>query len=225
MILVVGAAGCLPQTSGELDNGGFTYFCSGKSDLACTDGIINPGASNVPPAIAVGAHFDLEFSPPIVIFSKDEPTPVASIVSVSPSILSQEPSQDVGGTGFRFTAPGTVAVLAKSATGEVVDFVHVTGANVEAIAFVDRFGDETQALTLASTQDTLQALPRDTSGNTLAGSLSYEWTTSDDEIVSLSPGFENNEIKLVAGKPGKATITVTVQSTPASIEVTVGGAP
>src|SRR5262249_4555481 len=60
------AAGCLPRSSGELMSGGFTYFCNGDDDLACEDQLFD--ADQVPPAIAVGAHFELAYEPDVSLF-------------------------------------------------------------------------------------------------------------------------------------------------------------
>lgn len=221
LFLAVALAGCLPRTQGELQNGGFTYFCAGEDDLACRNDLFD--ASGVPPAIAVGTHFDLQFSPPIL--HTDTITTVTSIEPAAPGILAEEPSHGVDTTGFRFIAPGTVAVLAKSADGDVVDFVHVTGAAIDHIALVNRQGNEPEAITLTGSGYTLEAIPRDDHFRTLAGALSYTWASSDEQVVTTSPSFESNEVALVAVGPGTATITVTVMGKQASIAVTVGGAP
>jgi hypothetical protein len=221
LLLFIAAASCLPRTTGELNNGGFTYFCASDDDLACRDD--RSGASDIPPAIAVGAHFDLDFSPPLL--STGTPA-VTRIQPASPDILVAESSLDPDTTGFRFKAPGTVAVLAKSGA-EVVDFVHVTGANIDHVSIVDGLGNEAMAVSIASASfgETLKALPRDAESHTLAGALAYSWSSSDESVVSVSEGFRSNEVDLIPNGPGKATITVKVLDRQASIEVTVGGAP
>jgi hypothetical protein len=221
LLLFIAAASCLPRTSGELHNGGFTYFCASDDDLACHDDFFD--ASTIPPAIAVGARFDLKFSPPVL--SSGTPT-VTRIQPASPDILSVAAGVDPDTTSFRFTKPGTVAVLAKSGA-DVVDFVHVTGAEIDHVTILDRLGNESAALSISASSfgERLQALPRDEESRTLAGALKYAWTSSDESVVSLSEGFEPNEIDLTPGSPGKAIITVTVLDRQATIEVTVGGAP
>lgn len=221
LFLFIAAASCLPRTSGELHNGGFTYFCASDDDLACPDDWSD--ASDIPPAIAVGAHFDLDFSPPVL--SSGTPT-VTRIQPAAPDILVAEASLDPDTTGFRFEAPGTVAVLAKSGN-EVVDFVHVTGARIDHVSIIDRLGNESQALSISTSSfgETLKALPRDDHQHTLAGALKYAWASSDESVVSLSEGFQTNEIDLIPNGPGKATITVTVLDQKTTLEVTVGGAP
>lgn len=221
LFLFVAAASCLPRTQGELHNGGFTYFCAGDDDLGCRDDWSD--ASDLPPAIVVGAHFDLDFSPPVL--RTGTPT-VTRIEPAAPGILVSEPSLDPDTTGFRFEAPGTVAVLAKSGD-EVVDFVHVTGAPLHHVSIVDSLGDVSTSLSISTSSfgETIKALPRDEQSRTLAGAMKYSWASSDESVVSLSEGFEPNEIDLIPNGPGKATITVTVLDRATSIEVTVGGAP
>ena len=213
------AAGCVPTTPGDLQNGGFTYLCPSESDLACQDQLWD--ASDVPPAIAVGAHFDLEFAPPLRLGDNDVP-PVTSLVPAS-SMLAVEPSTKPDSTGFRFLAPGTVAVLAEG-SGVVVDFLHVTGEALDHVAVLDDTGDETHAITVHGYGATLQALPRSSTGETLAGALDYTWTSSDESVVTVSQQFEPNRADLTPGAPGTATVTVTAGGATTSVQVTVGGA-
>lgn len=219
-ILAAAVAGCLPVTPGDMHNGGFTYFCASDNDLACQYDLY--GASDLPPAVAVGAHFDLQFTPEL-FSSADQPT-VTNLVSVAPSILSGDASGSPDSTGFRFIAPGIAAVLARG-DGRVVDFVHVTGARLDHVDIIDSLGDTASTLQLWSYGETLKALPRDHAKGTLAGALKYTWTSSDESIVSLSPGYLPNEVDLTPGEPGEATVTVTAQDAQAQIAVTVGGDP
>jgi hypothetical protein len=214
LAVTLATAGCLPTTPGELNNGGFTYFCASPADLACQNLIL--GATDVPPAIAVGAHFDLQFS--------GSRAQLTDLVPVASSILKKEASNDVGATGFRFAAPGISAVLARD-SGKIVDFLHVTGAPIDALAVVDELGDDVAAYTLGTSNDQLQAIPRDDLGHTLAGALGYTWVSSSEEVLTLTPGLLPNAIHLTAGKPGQATVTVTAGDQSTSVVVTVGGTP
>lgn len=225
LVFLAGAllsAGCLPRTPGELSNGGFTYFCAGDDDLACRHDLFD--ASEIPVAIAVGAHFDIEFNPPF-IDGEDNPT-VSRIISAAPSVLAQELAQDFDADGFRFEKAGTVAVLAM-AGNQVVDLIHLTGEPVDQVSLVDRLGDTPAHLTisLSGYGDTLEALPREESGVILAGALTYTWQSSDEGVVRVEPGAHPNEVELAPEGPGEATITVSVQGKLAGVSVTVEGKP
>lgn len=225
LVFLAGAllgTGCLPRTSGELSNGGFTYFCAGEDDLACRHDLFD--ASEIPSAIAVGAHFDLEFNTPVVDF---EDTPEATqIISAAPKLLVEELSQDFDAEGFRFKEPGTVAVLALAGS-QVVDFVHLTGTDVHQVTLADRHGDMPAHLTLStwSYGETLEAFPREESGVILAGALTYVWQSSDDDVVRVERGTFSNQVDLVAVGPGEAIVTVSVQGKLAGVSVTVEGTP
>src|SRR5690242_1094847 len=67
-------SGCLPGSQGELGNGDFTYLCSGDADLTCADDLF--GADLVPPAIAIGAPFEMEYNPDISLFGSSSPSAV-----------------------------------------------------------------------------------------------------------------------------------------------------
>lgn len=207
--------GCLPKTPGELDNGGFTYFCASDKDLACTHDLF--GASGVPEAIAINAHFDLRFDP-------DGSNNTATLVPAARNVLTTELGLGTNTTGFRFTSPGTVAVLAKRGS-EVLDFIHVTGAPLDRITLSDDFGEPIQKLTITGSSfgENVTASPRDELGNILAGALDYTWTSSDESVVSINRRSDPNEASLVPEGNGKAVVTVTVQNQTASIDVTVGG--
>lgn len=223
-LAAVSLAGCLPTTPGELSNGGFTYFCASDDDLACQNDLF--GASDVPPAIAVGAHFDLQFTPPII---SDKDPSVTRLVPASPLMLGVEAGLGTDTTGFRFAKEGTVAVLAEHGN-EVVDFVHLTGARVESIALVDGLGDQVGEVSISVTDasERISALPRDDAGHTLAGALKYAWQSSDESVLSLSTAFGGspNQVTLVPHQAGAVTVSVSVQDQTVSLPVTVaGGAP
>jgi hypothetical protein len=221
MLALAGAIpGCLPKTGGEIGNGGFTYYCASDADLTCTYDLL--GASTVPPAIAVGAHFELEFTEDF--WSDGSQPTVTSVVPAAPSMLSVEPGSTPDATGFRFKEPGTVAVLARGG-GEVIDFIHVTGAALADVEIVDSLGDSANAVTVNGYSQKVRALPRDEMANTLAGALSYAWTSSDESIVSVAAGSTPNEASLEPVGNGQATVTVQVQGKQRSIVVTVGGQP
>jgi hypothetical protein len=216
--LAASLGGCLPQTPGELGNGGFTYECSSTSlDLACKEQLLND--ANVPEAVAVGASFGLQYSgtQPEDSAGREEPV---QIVAAAPGRIAA-----TGGT-FHFEEPGFAAFLAQSSSGQVADFIHLRAAEVHLLALVDGLGNPVDDLELdASGAETLEVTPEDAQGTTLAGALEYAWQTSDDDVVDLSPGFDDNTVDVIPRKPGTATLTVTAGGASRSIQVTVGGTP
>lgn len=212
------AMACLPTSQGELGNGGFTYVCSDTGiDLACDDSFFD--TSLVPDAIAVGAKFRLQYS-------GDKPdsegggTLAVSMVSTSPKLL-HDSSLD-----FSFASPATVAVLARSANGDVADFIHLRGVALHHLAIADDLGDPMTSVTLHDfEQISLVATPEDEDANLLAGRLTYQWSSSDEEVVSLDPGFDDNTVTLAAGKPGTAIVSLVVGDQHTEIPVTVEETP
>ncbi len=56
----------------------------------------------------------------------------------------------------------------------------------------------------------LQVTPKDDLGTSLAGAFPYTWTTSDATIVSFGTPDRRNRIHLIASKPGKVTVEVSL---------------
>jgi hypothetical protein len=226
-------AGCTPLGSpGALGDGAFAYACSGAhADTSCTQSIFQITDNDVPALIAVGAHFDVQYG--ATLFADD--SPATNLTPAAPALLATEPSPLDGATGFRFAAPGTVAILANAADGSVINFLHFAGGTFDHVSLKDFAGNEATTVSLPSDIPSLVALPQSAAGQTLAGGMDYAWTTSDPSVVTVSPvTFElgggsapSNNVDLVAGQPGTATVTVTVLGKQASVAVTVtsGGTP
>ncbi len=226
LVAAAALAGCGPFGSpGSLQTGDFGYVCSNSAstiDVACGGGISFP--SDVPSPIAIGAHFDIQYSP--VLFSSNPV--VSSLAPAAPSMLTTEDSLEAGATGFRFTSPGTVAILGRASDGTVVDFVHVSGAALDHVSVQDSLGEEVTSITLPSTSgSSLRAFPQGSENQHLAGGLAYTWTTSDSTVVTVGAaqgfGAASNEVTLVPVGPGKATVTVQILDKQVSIDVTNNG--
>ncbi len=214
-----GLVGCIPQTTGDLDHGGFTYDCTGSFDSACSGELFNQ--STLPAAIAVGAPFGLEYHGPEPT-DEDGTTFPVSLEPAAPAVLSG------AGHAFVFQSAGTVAILAKATNGTISDFVHLVGAPIASIAVTDDGGSPQASLALASGDSViLKASPRDLDGNDLAGALSYQWESSDGSVVALGSGVSNNRAVLTVVGKGTAEITITIDDAKAVVEVTAGegGAP
>lgn len=235
-LIAAALAGCGPfGSTGSLQTGAFGYVCSSAAtttDLGCGSSFFVP--SDVPGAIAVGAHFDLEYSHDISIFSDDSSPIVASLAPAAPSLLGAEAPVSAGATGFKFSAPGTVAVLARTADGSVVDFLHVKGVAFDHVALQDSLGQEVPAtLSVPSSGTDLQAVPMGPSDQALAGGLAYTWTSSDEAVVRVvaGTGFGSSSgvdsVHLDPVGSGTATVSVQILDQQASVDVSVaaGGSP
>lgn len=228
-LLACGVSGCsIVPTTGELGNGGFGYRCiGGGTDVACTDGLAM--SAPVPSAVAVGALVTFDFAPTPSKSSKEDDTAdlTFTLKSAAPEILVAE------GRGFRFVNPGTVALLARSPSGVVLDFIHLDGAVIDHLDIEDALGNATSEVHLKPRGSVvLNVTPKSASGATLAGPLHYAWSISDEAVASLTltqPFGENqraNQVTVVAGQQdGAATISLTVQDQKLDIPVQIGGSP
>jgi hypothetical protein len=219
LVAAAALAGCGPLGSpGSLSKGAFAYVCtsnSGMVDAGCTSSFLT--SSDVPASIAVGTHFDLQYG---AVFDSDAPI-VTSLAPVSPSLLAGEPSLDAGATGFRFTSPGTVAILAHAADGSVVDFLHVTGVAIDHVSLQDPVGQGVTPFQVPAGGATLRAVPQGSIGQQLAGQMAYTWSSSDPTVATVQGG--GNGVTILPAGPGKATISVQVLGKQASVDVTVVG--
>jgi hypothetical protein len=191
-------ASCLSDgSSGELNNGKFTYRCVDSSDATCDSFT----ATMAPPElIAVGAAFDLEY---------EGDTAESSPVQVEPA--SDKMMSGTSGS-FKFLLPGVSAVLARNTSGVVSDFIHLRSASIDHldVAGPSSTGAVTQVQMDTDDDVRLQAAPKGASGAQLAGALPYAWSTSDETIVSLSVPTAKNRSTLTGHKAGTATVQVTL---------------
>lgn len=226
-----GLAGCVPLGSqGSLQNGSFAYVCNSQ-EAAATDEGCSPSLTDeedVPAAIAVGAHFDLQYN----VSSSSDSGVIQGLVSAAPTLLSPQPSTTAGAFGFSFSSPGVVAVLATT-SGGVADFVHLTGAKLDHLALTDEGNGAVTSITLSgdtsAAETTITATPVSATEQSLAGAMTYTWTTSDPTVVGVEPIDElfgpnpSNQMTLVPAGTGTATVTVSVPGAQATLDVTVNG--
>jgi hypothetical protein len=237
-LLASGALGCGFASStggemGELGNGGFTYKCMGDgTDIACIDNV-----SLDVMVVAVGTPIALDYTPRPADSTKDPAADLTFLLkSASPEILTAD------GNAFQFVKAGAAALLARSPTGVVGDFLHLEGAEIDHFDAEDSLGLAVTAIQLAPLGSVvIDVAPKDAmtskhpSGRKLAGPLHYAWKTSNATVAALtasSPVFgsaRGNRITVTAGaQDGDATISVTVQERQdrqLDIPVQVRGAP
>jgi hypothetical protein len=219
LVAAAALAGCGSLGSpGSLSKGAFAYVCtsnSGTTDVGCSSSLLS--SRDVPASIAVGTHFDLQYG---AVFGSDAPI-VTTLAPVSPSLLATETALDAGATGFRFTGPGTVAILAHAADGSVVDFLHVTGVVIDHVSLQDPLGLSVMPFQVPAGGAMLRAVPQGNTGEQLAGEMAYTWSSSDPTVATVQGG--GNGVTILPAGPGKATISVQVLGKQASVDVTVVG--
>jgi hypothetical protein len=211
--------GCGPfGTSGALGNGGFTYDCIGNGDAFC-EGLVPPleGFSGLPARIAVGGTFNMAYN-------GEKPETSDGIefqVTIVPA--STKVVDVVSGVGFRVTSAGQTAFLARGANGVVADFVHVLVADTDHLEVSAGGAALTKLDLTTSTQENLRVQPLNANNDTLAGNLEYNWSSSDESIVSILANDNDATAQGVAA--GMATITVNLGSISLDLPVTVQATP
>ncbi len=221
------AAGCEPiehdptGSVGDLGAGRFKYDCVATGDAVCNatmavdeneTALALGVAREVPLVVAVGGRFDLSFS------------------SSGETAFVEAARQDVvsGQGGFIIAEPGLHAFLARAASGEVADFIHVEARRVAELE-VWAQGAVPNSVSLAVGERlAVAALPRDGLGAPLAGGGSYDWSAStlgqvDIEPVqgSITSTLRDDEVELVGLVEGTLTVTVTRGDVSVEIPVTV----
>jgi hypothetical protein len=209
-------------TSGELNQGGFSYSTvgDGRSDIASRTITNDYGGNNPVPVLAVGGAFKVRFIP------KDgngNEWGSDQIIPAAPSLIARD------GANLVTKRPGQSAILAND--GQVVqDFIHVQVKLVDHVqlsrvdvGFETVLGENDQ-VNLVAGQPTVElvAQPMSSVGEILAGSMPYQWSVDGDpEVVALTSkgGYSNG---LSAGtKPGTAVVSVRVADRSASFHVEV----
>lgn len=175
------------ETSGLLGNGDFRWDCVNSADPTC-------GTGEFPTWVALGARFDLEFSP-----DADVPNDLGevSLEPVSPTRLAAE------GVAFAGRETGEVSMVAM-AGGYVLDYVPLTFVPVDDLELgqpsdeacdydYDHDGacdgtgmvavDPPVALVLGEVVE-VRARPLGR-GFDLAGALEYEWESLTPELVEI----------------------------------------
>lgn len=194
-LLALTACGPIDAFSGELNNGRFAYQCVDSSDAACDD---LAGAAPVPELLAVGGAFDLTYTG-----ESAEGAPV-QLEPASETMIS------TASGSFKLLRSGVSAVLARSTSGVVADFIHLRGVSID---HLDVAGPSSTKAVTQVQMDTdneveLQVAPKDDLGTSLAGAFPYAWTTSDATVVALDTRFKKNRVTLTALKAGTATVEV-----------------
>lgn len=203
LLAACSSAPSIPTTgNGELHQGTFVYTCSSSADAAC-------GTADLPSGIAVGAGFDLRFTPS------------------SPSTTSLEPSAsffsvDANGR-FHTTRAGYGVVLVTDASGAVVDFVNL---RVKTIASLAITGLELGIGLHPGETRTISASAFDAAGARVAGTLSLQWESAPDEVATVAVTDADRfagTATLHAVAAGTARLRVVAGASTGSLSIEVSG--
>lgn len=216
LALAAPVSGCL--TTGELGGGSFGYVCNTQGNDAACDAAFPGQELALPRKVAVGSVF-------AVVFHGDSASP-SSFLPESASAEILKPS----GSSFQFVKPGFAAVLARAADGRVGDFVHFRAADIDHLSVL-RTDIEVNELKLSTGQTvSLLAVPRDATEETLAGALTYTWSTKGAagivDVTQETDGTgaqKSNGVVVTGQAAGSVDLTVQTQSKTAIVHVTVGG--
>lgn len=194
------------RSRGDLGKGTFVYGCYNETDTSCDD-----GGTDLPRAIAVGSRFDMRFS----ISSGVQPT----VISPATDLVRR------AGEAFEVRAPGQFPLLAVNANREVIDIKHLRAADVEQIRVQRSRELPAASLRLAPRESaTLLALPYDHGGVKLGGALTYEWSSSNEALLSVESLPELNRVRVRAGRSeGKATLLVRLPDAMYEVTVQISG--
>lgn len=197
-------------SAGVLGNGGFAFTCD--DSVVC--GKYN--AANVfPDAVAVGSTFTIRYVPATGNSADGVGVTLGTVGSEYLSVTNGE---------YLALAPGAGSIVARDSNGHVVEFEAIQIRRPESIVVydskqtVDPVPTQSIDLHVAALQS-FRALSRAGSTN-LAGTLKYEWTSGDKEMVDA---YQDNTgaVVLDAKKVGSTTLTVVGGALTTSIPVKV----
>jgi len=189
------------SAAGELGKGDLAIICVPE------DAVCKPGQEylDAPTPVAMSASFEMNYSGPVPKSATGEAFP-AVLVSGSPPMLSKLDSV------FTAWKPGTVAVLARTEQGTVLDFVHLRIAEIASIELtptLDKLvvGEEQTITATATGPDALGSKP-------LAGSVPYSWKVENSGGVDVTEGnpvleivkIHPRAITVIAREPGQSIL-------------------
>lgn len=198
-LLALASCGPFDASTGELNNGRFSYLCVDSSDSTCDD---LPGNAVIPDLIAVGGTFDLEYA------GDSKGSSPVQVQPASDTMIS-------GASGnFKFRIPGIAAMLARNTSGVVADFVHLRGVSIDHLDVAGPSSTEgVKSVEMTTDADvTLEVSAKDPTGSKLAGALAYTWSSSSAKIVSLSVQGAKKRAVLTGLSAGTATVEVSLPS-------------
>lgn len=186
---------------GELGRASFRYECVYPEDYHCIR-----GDEGLPERIAVGARFrvksDMRFG-----------------ISAQP--VSPERVRTAYRDQFEFVRPGfTAFVTTDSGDDELVDFVHLLALPVTDLR-IHQGEFETAEVEIAKNRHAVLSIVPYHRGESLSGSLTADWASSDSHVVRITER-RGVGVTVLAADEGVAEITASFGDVNTSVVVTVG---
>lgn len=211
---VLAAAACALPTNdtkaGALDNGQFSYNCIDGTDPACPDAGGLSGQP-FPAAVALGGRFTLSYEP-----WQPRDTPNFTVQAVSNDFFANE------GSGFQALRIGTPWFVVLSQIG-AVDMASLSVRPISTVQVIDT----TRSAATAGRTHVFRAAALGALSEPLAGSVAYQWTTSDANVLAIQnvggSALPSSTVTVLLG-PGTATLTATSSTAAGSLLVTVADA-
>jgi hypothetical protein len=213
-VTACGDSGNEPTKGGILGRGSFKYTCVSDDDVICASGT-KERDFGFPTSISVGGKFKLSFVP-----NEDNRTLVGNPVLKPASSEFLADDLDF----FLAKKAGRVAVIAKSSSnGKAADLTYVKIALPTEVRLLDA-KDVVPPLKVELTKGTVveyHAEARGANKERLAGSIDFDWTSSNENIVRLEARPPAAKMKFEARELGEATLEVKVGSITTKLDVKV----
>jgi hypothetical protein len=159
----------------------------------------------IPGALAVGARFGLTYE------NHD-----GDALPVRPGSYRHVGN---GTAVFTVLVDGPAGFLAIDAEGRMYDLVHVRAWPVASIGL-----GETGPLHLdVGDVRTIEASPMNEEDTVLAGTLDYDWQSTDEGVASVVPAGSDRVVEITATAPGTAQIVVEAGGASTQLEIEVEG--
>lgn len=204
-----------PTKLGDLGRGTFQYTCVSDDDVVCGSGAKTKDFT-FPTSLAVKGRFKLTFNPKSGFQSQIG----NAVLKPASNDFINDDSLDF----FRALKPGRVAIVARSsANGKAADLTYVRIAAPAKIRLLDDKSQPSKTRLEVKKGDTflLRAEARDANDAVLAGTIDFDWETSDPKVVELDAGTPIAKMPFVARELGEATLTVKLDAVTQQVLVTV----
>jgi hypothetical protein len=192
---------------GKLGNGSFLFKCD--DSVACDRWSTN-SAKDFPTQIATGSNFSLRF----VSDGKEGSTlTIDGRTYDGITLEAVGPYVSRGTNGFSALKPGYGTVMAKDASGRIIDYVQMTivkpdGLVVYKADYKGLTPTRLQAINMTVGQPQSFRTVAEFKQEAIAGSVNVEWTSADSSIAQVE-SYTGGVVTIVAKAQGKTKLTAT----------------